>query len=207
MALEYRLGKKFSPSWTRATFAAALSVRIFGYFWLFHISLTQRAPCSAPLCTSGAWINGPLMECFSCILAHPAEMPRGGTNVPTPKEQAKDECGEFGHFGHRALHLGHHYSMASGDHCDAKKRGPTINSYWVPHRKLRSVSEQSWKNTLQDIFFYAQFPLREITTFWTPITAPLLVCWWTRFSKPIRSRDPVPSSTLRYECWVAPPTP
>ena len=46
--------------------------------------------------------------------------------------------------------------------------GPTLDSFWVPHRTLSPVSKPSWRNTLEDTFNFSSFLSMQNHPFWHP---------------------------------------
>ena len=145
------------PSRTCALFAPTMSVRIFGHFLPFSIFLARRALCSAPPCTPDAWTNRPHMVCSSCTLVPMSHTALGRTEAPSHKDLCQGGCGQFCHFGTCECNSGYDHTMAHRDLWEPSTCGPTLDSHWLPQRKLSPVSKPSWRNTLGNIFILGSF--------------------------------------------------
>ena len=161
-----------SPSRTCAPFAPTLSVRIYGHFLPFPIFLARRTLCSAPPCTPDACTNGPHVVCSLCTLVSMTYTPPGGTEEPTHKKVCRCECGQFCHFGTCEYNSGYQHAMVHGDLWAPSICGPTLDSHWVPHRRLSPVCRPSWRNTLGILSILAHFWVCQNNPLWDPNFCP-----------------------------------
>ena len=97
------------------------------------------------------------MVCGLCILVPMTHTPHGWTDAHTHGELAQGEYGPFCHFGTCGPNSGLHHAMAHGDLWEPSTCGAPLDSHWVPHRTLSSISKPPWRYTLGDTFIFGSF--------------------------------------------------
>ena len=156
------------PSLAYASFAPAMSVRIFGHFEQFSTFSTRRAPCSAHPCTPDSWTNGPYMTWVLWTLVPMVHTPRGRSGATFVKALAQSECGQFCHFGTSGPNWDCHHAGWHGDFWEPRAWESSLDSRSIAYGIADPISKPAWRYTIGSTPEFWLISAAKMTPFWDP---------------------------------------
>ena len=125
-----------------------MSVPIFGHFEQFSTFSARRALCSAHPCTPDAWTDAPYMTWVLRILVPMVHTPRGRSGATFVKVLAKNECGQFCHFGICGPNWDCHHAKWHDNLQEPSAWESSFDSWWIAYGMAYWISKPAWRYTI-----------------------------------------------------------